>query len=715
MVTALFSGVFVVIFLLAGCAVPKGPVYDKDGKRYGITRGAFAGHWWNYYERGTSYAKGGYWEDAIRDYREALRVRGKDQRRARTYGLLNFIDYFPHRELGVSLYHLGRYEEAAQELECSLKDTESAKAIYYLNRTNRAILLRDKKDTKAPMIQVLSPARNELIRDYEIEVQGEVRDDFFVATVQINGQNLTVELAQPVIRFQHKVLLGKADKEIRIDSQDLVGRHTTNIVKLRVDREGPQLGLEEVQCMDPASCAQAILKGYVDDASEIAWFSIDQKKIFGKGQTAIDFEQAVPLGTAARTIQFAAEDIVGNRTEGEIRIPLPGQPGTDTESPLSGLVRLALAGYVKTAFDWGTPLIEQAISGPGTVDPGTASGMLAGSIIDWKGRPRKMEPEDAFPPEITLRDLTEEQTVYYPTIYLEGNILASAPIRRLLVDGLPILRRQSSRFFFSHFLHLKPGENEIVLRVEDTRGNVTEQTFHIFYRIPRVHQLECRLRVSVLPFTLRGEQDFIGDFFYDALLSAFVIQNRFRLVDRADLEKLLFELELGQKDLSDPETAARVGKLAAAEAVISGSVYEGRNSLEIFAQLMDPETSEVILSKDVYHEEKDLKTIRTLSEGLALKFKLAMPVIEGEVVNLKGRDIYTDLGQEEQILPGMRFLVFREGEQILHPRTGKPLGCETLELAEAVVKGVYEDMSVGELIKERQRGEVNLLDFVIMK
>jgi hypothetical protein len=56
--------------------------------------------WWNYYKRGTSYAAGEFWTEAIADLQQAIAQRSVDQRQARTYGL-HFIDYFPHRELGI--------------------------------------------------------------------------------------------------------------------------------------------------------------------------------------------------------------------------------------------------------------------------------------------------------------------------------------------------------------------------------------------------------------------------------------------------------------------------------------------------------------------------------------------------------------------------------------------------------------------------------------
>ena len=110
--------------MIVGCAVEQGKVYIKDGKQYGVTSSLiWRGEWWNYYERGSSYAEGAFWPDAIADFQEAIRQRRNDQRRARTYGL-HFIDYFPHRELGIAYYHVGRYPEAIHELETFLADAK---------------------------------------------------------------------------------------------------------------------------------------------------------------------------------------------------------------------------------------------------------------------------------------------------------------------------------------------------------------------------------------------------------------------------------------------------------------------------------------------------------------------------------------------------------------------------------------------------------------
>ncbi len=105
---------------------------EKDGKLYGVLRyAAFPYKWYEFYERALSFAEGGFWEDAELDMKEAIRQRGKDQRWARTYAR-NFIDYFPHRELGIIYCKQERHEEAYNELNISLSSLYSSRAESYL-------------------------------------------------------------------------------------------------------------------------------------------------------------------------------------------------------------------------------------------------------------------------------------------------------------------------------------------------------------------------------------------------------------------------------------------------------------------------------------------------------------------------------------------------------------------------------------------------------
>jgi len=152
--------------------------YIKEGKVYGVTRGLFRERWWNFYERGCSFASGEFWNEAISDFREALNQRNKDGYRARTYGM-HFVDYFPHRELGIAYYHTGQYSEAVEELTASLSQVETAKAKYFLNKVRGEVLKKTEGDKKSPLITNLSLSDGETTNLFNVELNGVVEDDNF--------------------------------------------------------------------------------------------------------------------------------------------------------------------------------------------------------------------------------------------------------------------------------------------------------------------------------------------------------------------------------------------------------------------------------------------------------------------------------------------------------------------------------------------------------
>ena len=69
------------------------------------------------------------------------------------------------------------------------------------------------------------------------------------------------------------------------------------------------------------------------------------------------------------------------------------------------------------------------------------------------------------------------------------------------------------------------------------------------------------------------------------------------------LEAILQEHKLSQTALIDPDTAVTIGKLAAAEGVLLGTVLETPNALDVFARFVDVETSVILAAEDVYGED----------------------------------------------------------------------------------------------------------------
>jgi hypothetical protein len=141
-VTARLVGGLSVLILsmatIAGCGTrPDVAAKSVDGIAYGVTREPFRERWWQYCERGVSWANGGFWAEAEADLRQCLALRRTDSRRARTYGM-HFIQCFAHRELGAVLIELGRLDEAEAELQLSMAQEPSAKAEFLLRRIRQA-------------------------------------------------------------------------------------------------------------------------------------------------------------------------------------------------------------------------------------------------------------------------------------------------------------------------------------------------------------------------------------------------------------------------------------------------------------------------------------------------------------------------------------------------------------------------------------------------
>jgi len=232
----------------------------------------------------------------------------------------------------------------------------------------------------------------------------------------------------------------------------------------------------------------------------------------------------------------------------------------------------------------------------------------------------------------------------------------------------------------------------------------------VIRRIPEALQLGQRLSLTVLPFEKMGTLSEAGLFVQDSLTHGLVTLNRFQVIERERLDLILQEQKLSQSKLIDRNTALRLGRLVAAQAVITGSIIETSDGIEVVARMIDTETSGILTSVDVYGESKDLPAIRTLTEGLAIKIHREFPLIGGVVLQKKGNAIFTDLGQNKTKIE--RKLIIYHEEEIKHPLTGKVLGADNQILGRARVVQVMTEMSKAEILTSNS-GSIKRLDKVI--
>jgi len=112
--------------------------------------------------------------------------------------------------------------------------------------------------------------------------------------------------------------------------------------------------------------------------------------------------------------------------------------------------------------------------------------------------------------------------------------------------------------------------------------------------------------------------------FSDLLMASFSEYKDVRVVERQRLGDLLKEQEISLRALSDPKTAARVGRLVGAGRIIAGSVLVIKGKLIITAQVLDVASTSVVTSKKVVGNAENvlslsLKLASELAESLNIK------------------------------------------------------------------------------------------------
>lgn len=662
--------------------------YIRNGEEYGVTRGLFRGRWWNYFERGQSFAEGEFWEEAESDLKKAIEKRFEDNRRARSYGL-HFVEYFPHRELGVVYFRQDKYEDAEPELILSLSHEESAKAKFYLNKARKSTLKRDKSDKSAPVISITTPYEGTIISNLNIRVTGASTDDKYVSEMEVNGKPVFIETADKKINFSQKVRLKPGNNTIIVTATDLTGKVTYKKVHITVDRQAPLLSIESIERFTKNSYT---INGVITDEAGVAELNIGGESIPISNINETLFSHTVS-GPEGSGVAFKAVDSAGNTTDGTIVLET---------------LSFAQTKNIRTVSSWQAIPVRYASL---MSDLATDAGIHAG---DKKPTIKPVTADDTIPPFITLKErIKEKQTVYTDSFFIEGKVKDAGGIVSLTINDKPILIRPGIKLFFNYLPELEEGPNELVIIATDSAGNSSKETIVVKRKIPVSHQITSRLATAILPFQNLSKENTFSTIFSDSFLDTLFNLNRFNFLARADdLEAILAEQKLSTSDLADKSAALRLGKIVSAEIVIGGTVMETSKFMQIYARVIDTETTEIMVSTDVYGEEVDMETFKYLIDGLAWKIVKSFPMIEGMVVKFDKNNVYLDSGAEESVRKNMRFIIYRPVK--VDTNTSES-GDIAEMLCEAKVSNVGSNISKLEIVRQSEGKLIQLSDLAITK
>jgi len=169
-----------------------------------------------------------------------------------------------------------------------------------------------------------------------------------------------------------------------------------------------------------------------------------------------------------------------------------------------------------------------------------------------------------------------------------------------------------------------------------------------------------------------------------------------QVVERALLDKLLAELNLGSSELADPNTSLRLGRVLAAKLLASGMlIYQPRNAF-LTLRLIDSETSAIpiVYSKPVNTNNID-RVIKKVSSDILEKIREKYP-LQGFVIQKEGDQVLINLGETQGVKPGMHFALLEGGGTIEFK--GKKLRRKLVKVGEIEVSSVEPDVSYAKIL-----------------
>ena len=674
----------------------------------------YRGKWWNFYVRGRWYAEGGYYDEAIQDFKKSVSIRSRDQRSARSYGL-HFWEYFVHRELGIVYYNQKKYGDAKKELEISLSTADSARAKFYLNKCNEEILKTTQADQEPPQIRISSHADGEIVNTQVVKLNGTAVDDCYVNCVYVQGKKLFTELAKRDLAFSENVSLRAGENAIDIEAVDLLGKNTKRSLKITLDVHPPILCLDEIQIRQKDGKQIATIKGIIVDDYALKDFFINDTEMHIESYKEGKFDKDIALSDNGK-VSFKVRDIAGNETKGEYQI----------DKKASLWPKDTLNGY-KLVYNVRNPILVAASKMDGTAvkmllasqdagvsQPSSSAGLPQsdeGKNVEGKNQSVPQNAGTDSAPPIVRTDV-KSAIVYDTNLFISGDAHDDNGVAKLFVNQNPLEIRAGKHVFFNHLLTLNEGENIVSIKAVDTQGNetqikpvkITKKTFELL-------ESDARYTVALLPLRTFAEQGIPSETIYSSLLKAFDEEpKRFNFVerDRAKLEEILHEQKINNTELTSPDTAVKIGKIRAAEGMLFGSVEEDAKGINITLRLVDTETTQVLANADVYDEDKSVKNLEWLTHGLSLKMKQQFPMIQGNVIYVSGNGFHVNAGAASGVGIGMKLLLFREikeGDFVLK---------EPLDAIARVVQ-VQPDTCFAKIISSKGAEKVEKKDFVVTK
>jgi curli biogenesis system outer membrane secretion channel CsgG len=257
-------------------------------------------------------------------------------------------------------------------------------------------------------------------------------------------------------------------------------------------------------------------------------------------------------------------------------------------------------------------------------------------------------------------------------------------------------------------------------------------------------QPQIKKRIAVFVFEDKTDKSWrwwnnkgVGDGVSDMLTTALVKSGNYRVIERAEIDRILNEQDFGQSGRVTQQSAAQLGQVLGVEIAVIGSVSEfgykkgetggaikglgiGVSNQQavvgVDIRMVNTETGEIITAENV-RKDKSAKGLKLRTNKLAFKDqkdfdeslvgKAAREAIEdvvsmidnsantipwqAKVIIEKEGVVFINSGEADGLQIGDEFAVYRKGEDLIDPDTGISLGSVDKKIGEIRIT----DASVG--------------------
>ncbi|WP_321297305.1 CsgG/HfaB family protein [Marinifilum fragile] len=257
-------------------------------------------------------------------------------------------------------------------------------------------------------------------------------------------------------------------------------------------------------------------------------------------------------------------------------------------------------------------------------------------------------------------------------------------------------------------------------------------------------QPQIKKRIAVFVFEDKTDKSWrwwnnkgVGDGVSDMLTTALVKSGNYRVMERAEIDRILNEQDFGQSGRVTQQSAAKMGQVLGVEIAVIGSVSEfgykkgetggavkglgiGVSNQQavvgVDVRMVNTNTGEIITAENV-RKKKSAKGLKLRTNKLAFKDqkdfdeslvgKAAREAIEdvvamidnnannipwqAKVITEKGGVVFINSGEADGLQVGDVFAVYSKGEDLIDPDTGISLGSVDTKIGEIKIT----DASIG--------------------